>query len=515
MTRLKITAKFFTHIALTGLLMLASFACNPDEDVIIKNPDYDDINDVIRNLSYDASSLLNVQNINGGNSNRDVDSNMDYNTPPVNGKYAACKEVTYSLDKNFDGISVLRPTNGVIWPGALVFANNELLKGTPVPITLERAPMKLRLDLPGMGSNGTIEVEKPNNSDVQTSIDEALEWWNANAYQEGYTHPSLSHYETSESFSSQQLAMDVGLNAEWATSAVESQFSYASNTQKRVAVMVFKQVFYTITMDTPGSPAAVFGPNVTLSQVQTTFDERNPPAYISSVAYGRIVMFRLETTNMSKDINLNAVLEYAGGADITSTVNTTFDELLQNSSITVVTIGGDAEVASEAVSAKGPGSLKAILTGKNAAYRRDNPGVPIGYTINYLKDNSLAKMGYTTDYTITDCSEKDFVHRDIRIKNKFKIKNIRVKLTYINGNGTRIVTSWETVKDETFEGEYLPRVPAGAYDVKLNVEKFNLFDGWTHFSERNLGHVDRADEGCWVAYEKSGDEYFRKCVDEH
>lgn len=515
MTQLKITAKFLLSMLLVNALFFACTSCSKDENATIKNPDYNDINGLIKGLDYDANSLLNVQDTKGAASEREETSRKSTSSGPLKGKVETCEEIEYSLEKNFDGVSILRPTNGIIWPGALVYANGEMLKGTPIPITLERAPMTLRIDLPGMRSNGTIKVEKPNNSNVQTSIDEALEWWNANAYQEGYTNPSLSDYETSVSYSSQQLAMDVGLNVEWASSSVASQLSYASSTQKQVAVMVFKQVFYTVTMNTPTSPAEVFGSNVTISSVRSAFDENNPPAYISSVAYGRIVMFRLEATNVSKSIDLNAVLEYAGGANVSSTVNSEYDEILQSSTITVITIGGNAEVASEAVNAKSPGSLKAILTGKNAAYSRDNPGVPIGYTINYLKDNSLAKMGYTTDYTIKDCGTKDFVHRDILVKNKFKIKNIRVKLSYLAADGTRVPGSWQTVKDETYEGVYLPRVPAGAYEVVMNVEKFNLGNGWTHFTERNIGHVDRTDEGCWVAYEKSFDEYFRKCVDEH
>jgi len=350
---------------------------------------------------------------------------------------------------------------------------------------------------------------------VQEKIDDALEWWNSNAYQEGYVNPSLSNYESSVSYSSQQLSLDVGLNVEWASSAVASQLAYETNTQKRVAVMVFKQVFYTVTMATPGSPADVFGPAVSLGKVQSAMGEDRPPAYVSSVSYGRIILFRLETTNTTTSVDLDAVLEYAGGVNATATVKSEYDEILKNSTITVVTIGGNAEVASEAVTATGPGSLVPILTGKNAVYSRDNPGVPIAYTVRFLKDNSLAKMGYTTDYSIQDCKTRDFVHRDILVKNKFKVKNIRVQLSYLNKNGKRVVIPWETIKDETFEGKYLAKVPDGAYEVRMNVEKFNLGNGWTHFTEKNLGHVDREDEGCWVAYEKSWDEYFRKCVDEN
>lgn len=505
---------FFVIIFMTSALLIGCAGCTKEKQ-IIKNPEYDEINDLILNLNYDANTLLRVQDTKGATAERTEDGKNNTSSGPTAGKITNCEEKTYSLKKNFDGISILRPTNDIIWPGALVYADGDLLNGTPRPVTLDRAPMELRIDLPGIGAEGTLDIESPSNPSVQVNIDNALEWWNANAYQDGYVNPSLSDYATSVSYSSEQLGIDVGLNVEWASGSVASQLSYTTSTEKLVAMMVFKQVFYTVTMTTPKAPVEVFAPDVPMSNVQAAFNEANPPAYISSVSYGRIVMFRLETTNTTTSADLNAVLRYAGGVEGTGTVNSEYDAILRESSITVVTIGGNAEVASDAVTASGPGSLAPILVGKNAVYRRDNPGVPIGYTVKYLKDNSLAKMGYTTDYTIKSCETRDFVHRDILIKNKFKIKNIRVKLSYLDKKGDRQTTSWKTIKDETYEGIYLPRVPAGAYDVRMNVEKYNLGNGWTHFSERNLSHVDRSDEGCWVAYEKSWDEYFRKCVDEH
>jgi len=158
------------------------------------------------------------------------------------------------------------------------------------------------------------------------------------------------------------------------------------------------------------------------------------------------------------------------------------------------------------------GSLSGILTGSNAVYTRDNPGLPIAYTIQYLKDNKLAKMGFTTDYSVSECSTGEFNHSDIYIKNLFQQKNIRVKLTYTNKDGNTVNTSWQTIKDETFEGERLDeQVPNGAYSVRMNVEKWELFNGWTAFKEKNLGHVF-PDEGCWEAYVNgSGNRDFRKC----
>jgi thiol-activated cytolysin len=134
--------------------------------------------------------------------------------------------------------------------------------------------------------------------------------------------------------------------------------------------------------------------------------EKQVPAYVSSVNYGRIIMFRLEADKKEKAIDVQAALNYGTGAiSVGVDAKGKYDSILQNSSITVVTMGGSADVASQAVSARSAADLAPIIKGKNAVYSKNNPGVPIAYTIKFLKDSTIAKMGSTTDFTTTDCTE--------------------------------------------------------------------------------------------------------------
>ncbi len=485
--------QLLTMRQITGIVCFVLFvfsSCSKEEtDPEPKvSPEAKEISDLISNLDYDANSLLNVKDT-GGAPNKRTFTTKSLPEQLSLGNLTGCSEKDYTLDSNFDDVAILRPTNGIIWPGAVVVGNQGMLDGMPDPITLERSSMTLRLDLPGIGEQGNIQVENPTNSSVQSSIDGALEWWNANAYQEGYVNASNSSYQASTSYSSKQLSLDVGLNIEWATGSVASQLEYESSTTKRVAAMVYKQVFYTVTMDTPATPASVFGPDVTLAQAEAAINSKTPPAYINSVSYGRIIMFRMETTDMRKSIDLDAVLEYAGGVNGSGSVNSEYDEVLKKSSITVVTIGGNAEVASEAVTATGPGSLNDIIKGKNAVYSRDNPGVPIAYTIRYLKDNTFAKMGYTTDYKITDCSTKAFEHKNVFLDNntsKFSVTT-RFRFQY-KKRGTQTLESskWKEVKKNDAPVGIKP--PSGAHGVKVQFELLDLTT-WKHMGEFNLNYV--------------------------
>ncbi len=263
--------------------------------------------------------------------------------------------------------------------------------------------------------------------------------------------------------------------------------------------MVFKQVFYTVTMNTPLSPASVFGENVSLNQIESIMNSSSPPAYVSSVAYGRIIMLRMESTNMDTSIDLDAVLEYASGVSGVGTVNVDYDAVLSNSSVNLITIGGNAEVAASAVDLadinKGSGALNHIITGENAIYSRNNPGVAIGYTIRYLKDNSLAKMGYTTDYTVEECQSNPFNHDEVTVTND-SFHDTRFRFRYKAQNSS---ITYNSPNYEINQGDVISRFPpSGAHDVEVIFEYQYGAGGWNFVEDYDLNYL--YSERCYRFY---------------
>lgn len=455
-------------LSLVLLLGLALGSCQKKSEGPANNPDADKIDDLIANLSYDANAMLNVQSTTGGSTQRTLTSENN-SSSTVQGTQTICTTKEYNLKANFEDVAILRPTNGIIWPGALVVGNQSMLDGLPDPLTMERAPVDLRVDLPGIGTHGNLHVTNPANTTVQASIDEALEWWNGNAYQDGYVNAANSSYQATASYSSQQMSLDLGLNVEWASGDVATQFSYSTTSTKRVAMMVFKQVFYTISMDAPPTPASVFGPSVTLEQVQNKINSSTPPAYVQSVSYGRILMFRMETTAQATEGELTGAFNYASGlTNASGTIEAKYKQILQQATITSVMIGGNAAVASQAVTASSFGDLAPIITGDNAVYSRNNPGVPISYVIRYLKDNSFAKMGYTTDYSTNTCTTNSFVNESIKFTNN-EYGWSRIRLVYKGQNSnTEYTTSWVPDIEQYQSRTLYP--PNGAWDVRIQHE---------------------------------------------
>lgn len=399
--------KLFSFIVLISFFIASCTEDGPNEIDGKKNAA--DIQEYLSKLNYNPEEMLNYQDTGGEESLKEVlqdtsETINDGNTVTV------CRTTTYNLKKNFDQVAILRPTTGIVWPGALVKGNQSLMDGIPESIGIERAPITISVNLPGIGENGIRTVRNPAASNVQAAIDSSLEWWNANAYEDGYSNAANSSFSLSTSYSSKQLSLDVGLNAEWASGNVSSQFNYFSDDTKKVVMAVFKQAFFDVIFDTPTSPEKVFGEEASLSKVQSIINDAAAPAYIKSVTYGRIIMFRMESKSSYKSADIEAAFEYAAGYSVDGSLKSTYEEILRESSIDLVTIGGNAAVATEPISSANSNSATSILdkvrdiiSGENATYRRSNPGVPIAYSVFYLKDNSLAKLGYTTEYTANEC----------------------------------------------------------------------------------------------------------------
>lgn len=403
------TVKNLIKITLIVNLTLLLISCNEDSPVKVDTEkNAADIQEYISKLSYNPDQMLNVQATGGEESKREVLEDTSF-TITAGNTTTICRQTTYNLKKNFDQIAILRPTTGIVWAGALVKGNESLMDGIPEPIGIERSPITLSINLPGMGANGTRTVTNPAASSVQAAIDSSLEWWNNNAYVDGYVNAANSSFHLGTSYSSKQLSLDVDLNAEWASGSVSTQFNYFSSETKKVVMAVFKQAFYDVIFDTPTSPEKVFSEDASVDRVKNIIDDAAAPAYIKSVTYGRIIMFRMESTSSYKSADIEAAFRYAAGFSVDGNLKTTYEEILTESSVDLVTIGGNATVATEPISSTGGNAnsildkVRDIISGENAVYSKDNPGVPIAYSVFYLKDNSLAKLGYTTEYTANEC----------------------------------------------------------------------------------------------------------------
>jgi thiol-activated cytolysin len=316
-----------------------------------------------------------------------------------------CTKIQHTLNKNLTDVAILSPTAGVIFPGALVLVDQNLAEGHPTPIALPRGNAILSVDLPGLTEPSGAVV--PINSEVQRFMNAKLEEWNKQATSEGYINAARSFIQVTQSFSSQQVSLDLGFSSKWTSGSASAQIGTSSTTEKSVIVAYFKQVFYTVAMDPPTFPSSVFDDSVTLHHLRQVTTASAPPGYVRSVDYGRILMVKMETSSVDTSVNLKGAFEQAtqGGVTVGGDLKAKYENIIRNSSFTALAIGGGAETPAQFFSGSSQAALKGLqdYVNKDARYRRDNPGSPISYTVTFLRDNEFARMGFTTDYTETEC----------------------------------------------------------------------------------------------------------------
>ena len=438
------------------------------------------IDDYILDLDYDPRVVLSVQP--AGSTEQLLDTTRE--TP--GNAVIICTKKQVSLNKNLQGVAILRPTGGVIFPGALVYVDEHLRNGTPTPISFKQAPITLSVDLPGL-QHMTSTVSSPSNSTVRTYINGVLEEWNKNVSSQGYVNAARSSIQITTSFSSQQVALDLGFNAEWADGSMSNQLGVNSSTQKSVAVAFVRQVFYSVTMDTPDSPGAVFADDVAIKRIEKAFSTTRVPGYVRSVDYGRILMITMETSEVDTKVNLKSALNQTlSGVKGGSSIDSNYEGIVKNASFSVVAIGGGATEAAQFKGSKEDLSKLGEYIENGATYRRDNPGAPVSYTVAFLKDNVLAEMGFTTNYTETEY---------VRYANGFvKVKHdgayiARFKVTWhtpINGE-----EQWES-GEKTLGFSKQIDIPGDATSVKIFAEAATglVWDPWGEIMNVNLEGPD-------------------------
>ncbi|MFC5370365.1 thiol-activated cytolysin family protein [Arcanobacterium bovis] len=352
------------------------------------------VDQYIRGLQYDPRGVLAVP----GESVKTVPVTRDQFK---DGTYTVFKHERKSFNNLRSDIAALEANNATIFPGALVLANQSLAKGTPIPVGIDRAPQTISVDLPGStrGSN-RITIQNPSKSTVEQGINDLLQRWTDrhDSYPE---HAAKMSYDESMVTSKEQLKAKFGLGFEKIAAKLNVNFEAIHKHERQVAIASFRQIYYTVAMDTPTNPHKVFAPNVTRDDlVARGVNNKNPLGYVSSVSYGRQIFVKLETTSTSNDVKaaFNGVFKASFG-NVKTDVDTKYANILKNTRATVYVMGGSAKRGVE-VATGNIADLKRIIK-EESTFSTNVPAVPVSYAVNFLKDNQQATVQNSGDYIET------------------------------------------------------------------------------------------------------------------
>ena len=312
----------------------------------------------------------------------------------------SCMTTPYSIVQTPDKIVVFDPDDEIFWLGALLQGNG--FRGgigslSELPIR-QRGSMQIAIDILGTGATRT--VDNPSPTTVNAAIGELVTL----AANSGQTFASDILFQQTESHSVAQSAIKMGLSAHYLGASASASLDYSENATENTVSAYFLQKMFTTSMTLPQLPSDVFSSDFTEERLQEQVDlnrigPNNQPAYISSIVWGRLMMLTITSTSSVTDIKAALSASYDGAAGGGSgSVDLASRNLLNQSSIQLVTIGGDQDAA-----------LGYLRTGELATFfAQDAPltsAVPLSFTVRDLQTNEKALVSETTNYNIKTCTE--------------------------------------------------------------------------------------------------------------
>ena len=315
--------------------------------------------------------------------------------PARDGDYQ-CTTENLKETRQYDRIVAYAANSDSLWPGALVSADS-VLSGLFTQQVLPRAPATISVSLENLGGGKSATIAEPSLSTFRDALAGILD-----AEITGST-PANLYSEIEQVHSEQQLNMALGVQASWGlgVASLKASFNFSKQETRSRYLVKYTQTYYTVDLDAPSTPAALLDPNVTLDDVKAHMDETRPPVYVSSISYGRMVLFTFESEYSAEEMGAALEFAYSGGYDVSGQVSVTYKDILSKSKITAFILGGNAMTAVTTIDSYEK-LMDFIKSGGN--YSKESPGAPIAYKLNYLKDNSPARMSYTTDYDLRTCT---------------------------------------------------------------------------------------------------------------
>ena len=303
---------------------------------------------------------------------------------------------THDAARNVQDVACVSFDGNLIWPGNLLKgATLHQFAFAPVTgVTRDAVHLSIRPE------NSTtapdfMPIESPDLTTVSRGIHDLL----VAALDGGATFAPRVHFEHRQVFNASHANLAVGADLTCGAGSANTSFDWASMTRENKFIAKFQQLYYTVDMDLPGTPADFFAAGNTVEGVRAAIPSGSCPVYASQVGYGLMALTLVETDYTPAEMSAALDAAYAGRSLFQEIrAGLTLEQVLRTSGIRTVVYGG---------SGAGLGPVENGYTGlmrvirARLALTASNPGVPITWTLRHLCDNDVAKVTLTSQYTVT------------------------------------------------------------------------------------------------------------------
>lgn len=394
-----------------------------------------------------------------------------------------------------------------LWVGNLVGGKSIIEKGDLASLPVPRAQTKItaRYIVPKSGEvvNLSRVLSTPNVSEYEKQHVSLLQ----DLARNGANMAADYKYTVEEAHSREHMLFSLGLSASYAGLwNAKLNANYQTDVEQTAVFCMIRQSYYTIIADTKDSPVKWFPETITKNQLKS-IGPGNPPCYVSSITYGRVIVLAVESQSNVKQVKaaLNAGLNY-GFFSGEVKGNLDYQKVLESSKVTLLVRGGPTDAAPTQISGlKAFSQLDSLIKeGKN--FSLQNIGKPIAFTVRHLRDNSIASLESITDHRITQTRTSPYQYEVI--VDKVKINDDLDGFGRGDGDFELFVATNEQGKDHRHWRGNLGTGDHGvSHSMGLLQPPGKTSKLWVRFGEEDSG-----DERSWDGIQR-GDGYAQKIVD--
>ncbi len=310
-----------------------------------------------------------------------------------------CTTTPYSITQNPEEIVTFGSAPDVLYLGSLIQGDSYLgglgsMEELPIR---QRAPLTVAVKLLS-GTDITRTVENPDAASVQMALSDII----AEATEGGHQSGSSIFYDYRQSYSSTQAALSLGVSFKYMGSYGRTALDFATSEETSTVTAFFKQIMFEAYIVRPQTPAQFFSTDFTREHLDEqvglgNIGSNNLPVYVARIQYGRMMMYSMTHTSSASLLKAAVDAGYNGLASVSVDIRAQVQNVLENSTIRVATIGGNAN---NALSLLRSGSLNDYFTSDDSL----TTAQPLAYALCNLADGSLAMVSETTNYDVRECS---------------------------------------------------------------------------------------------------------------
>lgn len=299
----------------------------------------------------------------------------------------------YSALAHPDEFVLYNANASVLWPGNII-QGSSILSGAlnPIPITgASRTPLTIFISIvTGGGGNYSETIEEPAGSSVFEAMNNIV------ADHFGST-PGQATLEITRVYNLNHVMFNLNAGGGNFTTDISGTMNFNWDQEREWVMVRFAQQYYSLACDPPQNATALFTESVTVDDLAPFTSETNPVTYIDSVTYGRLFVYVYESLEASSNLEASLNIALNGLSDFTAEAQAAYQNVVNNSSVKVYALGGNAQDALAV--ATDFSSLRSYLL-DGAVLSEDSPGAPISYNIRYLKNANLVRLNNTLEYTV-------------------------------------------------------------------------------------------------------------------